>query len=148
MQRFTRFIFNLYRIFPAPWPAIWVWIMLTNVILGLFLPESFTLAIIRLSGIFLCLVYARQIFEKDLLLQVAILITFIADIILALNNTAEIGIIIFFIAQIIHAIRLNGKQLEKLIIIFSITAFLTISISLFLPFSNIYAICFFYCSYC
>ena len=137
MQRF-------YKYFPTPWPAIWIWIMLANIILGIFEPKSLTLAIIRLSGIFLCLVYTRQIFEKDLLLQLALIVTFLADIVLAINNTAEIGIIIFLVAQILHAIRLNGEQLRRPIIIFTLAALIAIIASFFLPFPPVYIICSFY----
>lgn len=136
---------RLAKVFPAPWPAIWVWIMLANIFLGLFSPTSRLLMIIRLSGIFLCLVYTRQIFKKDLLLQLALLVTFLADIILAVNNIAEGGIVCFLIAQIIHAIRLNGRQLKTPIIVFSTLAFIFILANLFLQIvPNMYIICTFY----
>lgn len=135
MQRF-------YQLFPAPWPAIWIWIMLANIFLGIFDPWSQTLAIIRLSGIFLCLVYTRQIFRKDFLLQAALAVTFLADVILTINNTAELGVICFLIAQILHAIRLNGKELKTSIIIFSTLAFISIVASLFLPVvPTMYVVC-------
>lgn len=136
---------RLAKVFPAPWPAIWVSIMLLNILLGFFIPSSQVLTFIRLSGIFLCLVYTRQIFKKDLLLQLALLVTFLADIILAVNNVADIGIICFLIAQIIHATRLNGKQLQTPIIIFSILAFVLILANAFLQIMpSIYIICTFY----
>lgn len=136
---------RLAKVFPAPWPAIWAWIMLANIFLGLFSPTSFTLMVIRLSGIFLCLVYTRQIFKKDLLLQLALLVTFLADVILAIDNIAETGVMCFFIAQIIHAIRLNGKQLKTPIAIFSTLAFILILANLFLQIvPNMYIICTFY----
>lgn len=133
------------KVFPSPYPAIWAWILLANLFLGIFSPASRTLMLIRLSGIFLCLVYTRQIFKKDLLLQLALLVTFLADIILALNNTAEIGVICFLVAQVIHTIRLNGKQLKTPIIVFSSLAFILILANFFLQIvPNMYIICTFY----
>lgn len=133
------------KVFPMKWLAIWAWIMLANIFLGIFSPASHTLMIIRLSGIFLCLVYTRQIFKKDLLLQLALLITFLADIILAANNTAEIGVICFLITQIIHTVRLNGRQLKTPIIIFSSLAFVLILANFFLQIvPGMYIICIFY----
>lgn len=144
MQRFTNFIFRLQQLFPAPWPTIWVWIMLANIVLGLFAPNSLILTVIRLSGIFLCLVYTRQIFRKDVFLQLALLVTFCADIVLALNNTAEAGVAVFFVAQILHSLRLSDRKFHRQIFIFALVAAIATLISLFLPYPIMYTLCFFY----
>lgn len=108
--------------FPAPWPTIWAWIFLCIVVLGLATPTSFTLTVIKIGGIFLCFVYALRLFPQDRLLQLALLLTFCADIILANNNTAEVGILIFLVAQILHTIRLEGQNLLTQIVSFIVLA--------------------------
>lgn len=132
--------------FPAPWPAIWAWIYLTNIILGLVDPGSTTLMIIRVGGIFLCLAYAIKRFPKDHLLHLALLATSIADVFLAANNTAETGIFIFLIAQVLHLVRLDGgKRARTPLIIFCIIGVLALVGNLY--FQNvqiIYVICGFY----
>lgn len=142
-EKLTRY--NWRYLFPAPWPAIWLWILLANLILGIAAPESIILGVIRISGILLCLVYTRVVFSKDHLLQLAMLCTFIADLILALSTNFEAGIIVFLVAQIIHAIRLNGEALKRQIIIFSMLATACITVSFFIPgLQAIYVICVFY----
>lgn len=144
MKPLTQTIYNLYQRFPAPWPAIWIWTMLANIVLGLLAPKSLILAVIRLSGIVLCLVYTRQIFRKDILLQLALLITFCADIVLALNNTAEAGVVVFFIAQIFHSLRLSDRKFHHQIFIFAFIALIATLVSFFMPFPIMYTLCFFY----
>lgn len=124
--------FNLRELFPAPWPAIWGWIILANIVIGLIAPNSPTLAIIRVGGIFLCLVYAYLQFPKACLLQSALLITFIADVILAYNNTAEAGVCCFFIAQIIHFWRIAQPKFRKYLIVFVTVALGFIVASIFI----------------
>lgn len=116
--------------FPAPWPAIWAWIFLSIVVLGIATPTSFTLTCIKIGGIFLCFIYTLRVFPKDHLLQLAILLTCCADIILAANNTAEIGILIFLIVQIIHTIRLEGRNYLAQIISFAGLAAVSMVINL------------------
>lgn len=136
----------LYQQFLAPWPAIWAWIYLANIILGLVNPSSTILMFIRLSGIFLCLAYSIIKFPKDHLLHLALLATSIADIVLAINNTAEIGIFIFLIAQVIHLIRLDGgKRARTPLIIFCAIGLLALIGNLYFGgIPIIYVICGFY----
>lgn len=131
--------------FPAPWPAIWAWIFVTIVVLGIATPSVFTLTFIKIGGIFLCFVYAIKRFPKDHLLQAALLITFVADIILAINNTAEIGILFFLVAQILHNMRLEGKNYLTQIISFVALAMVALIVNLIwqiIP--MLYLICGFY----
>lgn len=116
--------------FPAPWPAIWAWIFVSITVLGIATPANFTLTFIKIGGIFLCFVYALRVFPKDRLLQLALLLTFCADIILAINNTAEIGILIFSITQIIHTIRLEGKNYLTQVVSFAGLAAVSMIINL------------------
>jgi len=132
--------------FPAPWPAIWVWIYLTNIVLGLADPSSTTLMVIRVGGIFLCLAYTLKQFPKDHLLHLALLATSIADVFLAANNTAEAGILIFLIAQVLHLARLDGGKRARIpLIIFCIIGVLTLIGNLYFQDAQIiYIICGFY----
>lgn len=136
---------NWANTFPAPWPAIWAWIFLAIVVLGLATPHNFTLTFIKIGGIFLCFVYALRIFPKDHLLQLALLVTFCADIILAVNNTAEAGVLVFLVAQILHTMRLEGKNYITQIISFAGLAVVTMIINLvWQVIPMMYLICGFY----
>lgn len=136
---------NWREAFPAPWPAIWTWVFLAIVVLGLATPSDPTLTFIKLGGILLCLLYACKTFPCDRLLQLALFVTFIADIILAVNNTAEVGVILFLVAQIIHAIRLEGKNYITQIISFTALAFVAIILNYILHIvPAMYLICGFY----
>lgn len=146
MRAETKPIFHNWKeIFPAPWPTIWVWTILAIFILGLATPYSFTLTFIKISGIFLCFVYVLRNFPKDYLLQSALLVTFVADIILAINNTSEAGVLVFLMAQILHTIRLEGKNFLTQIISFSALALVAIIVNLIWPLlPMLYLICGFY----
>ena len=136
---------NWSEITPAPWPAIWAWIFLAIIFLGIANPLNFTLTVIKIGGIFLCLCYTFIIYPRDRLIQLAFLATFVADIVLAINNTAEIGILIFLIVQILHAIRLEGKHYITQIISFIVFALAMLIINLFTNFAPmLYVICGFY----
>ena len=136
---------NWRRAFPAPWPAIWAWIFLAIITLGIVTPGNSLLTTIKLGGILLCFVYATQVAPSDRLLQMALLVTFVADIILAINNTAEAGVIIFLLAQVIHAIRLEGKNYITQIISFTTLALIAIILNYALQIvPAMYLICGFY----
>lgn len=137
---------SLRTLFPAPWPAIWAWIYLTNIVLGLIEPNSTILMLTRISGIFLCLIYTIRQFSKDHLLHLALLTTSIADVFLAANNTATIGIFAFLITQIIHLVRLDGSQRARtpFLILCAIGALTLIGNFYFQNIQIIYVICGFY----
>lgn len=136
---------NWREVFPAPWPAIWAWIFLAIIVLGVATPGSPTLTTIKLGGILLCFVYAFRTFPCDRLLQAALLVTFVADIILAIDNTAEAGVIIFLLAQVIHAIRLEGKNYITQIVSFTTLALVAIVLNYALQIvPAMYLICGFY----
>lgn len=138
---FRRFLATI----PAPWPAVWAWIFLAIVVLGLATPSNFTLTVIKVGGIFLCFVYAWRCFPRDRLLQLALLATFAADIILAINNTAEAGVLVFLVTQILHNIRLEGKNYLTQIISFAGLACVAMVTNLIWDFvPMMYLICGFY----
>jgi len=136
---------NWHEIFPAPWPAIWTWIFMAIIVLGIFMPGSTLITVIKLSGILLCLIYSCQMFPQDRFLQLALLCTFIADTILAINNIAEGGLIFFLAAQLVHLYRLEPKKRRPIAIIFAIISVIAIASDLLLHFAPlIYVICAFY----
>ncbi len=108
------------KLFAKPWPFIWISIFTLIIIIGLSSPDSHFLTSIKLGGIILCLIYTLLTFPNDNLLHFALFTTVIADIILAINNTAELGIILFFMAQIIHTFRLSRGKLDPRLIAFFI----------------------------
>lgn len=131
--------------FPKPWPAIWAWIYLAIIVLGLATPGNDLLTFIKIAGIFLCFLYAVQFFKTDHLLKLAMLMTSIADVILALNNTAISGIATFFLVQIIHLFRLSNRQSRSFILVFISIAGVTIISDIILNFTPLlYIVCAFY----
>ncbi len=133
------------KLCPDPWPAIWLWVFLVNIILGFITPESFTLMFIRIGGIVLCLIYTIYLFPKDRLLQLAMLVTVSADIILAVNNVAEAGVIVFIIAQVIHFSRLKSTHSAPIILIFSLFSLAIIILNYIFRFiTPMYVLSFFY----
>ena len=136
---------NIFVSFPRFWPIIWGIIYGLIIIVGVISPTNDFLTFIKLGGIFLCLFYVVQYFHKDYLLQLALLFTSIADIVLALENTAISGIITFLIAQIIHLFRLSDKSNHLSITIFAIFAIIASTCDAIWGFAPlIFVVCAFY----
>lgn len=132
-------------LFPAPWPAIWAWIFAAIVVLGIFTPQSTLVTIIKLGGILLCCLYTLRVFPRDRLLQITMVVTFTADIILTMNNIDVTGVAVFLIAQLLHLARLDGRRMQLPIAIYSIAALLAIfGATLFPVIDPIFVACFFY----
>ncbi len=145
MQEVKSKIKALEKLFPKPWPAIWAWFYLAIVVLGLATPTSDLITFIKLASIFLCLFYVVQLFKTDYLLQLAMLLTSIADILLALNNIAISGIITFFLAQIVHLFRLSPKKDRLPSLIFVVVAVLVIISDIIWDYTPLlYVVCTFY----
>lgn len=129
------------------WLASWIIIYLLICIFGIISPDHILLTLLKVGGIFLCLLYVIYRFPKDHLLQLAFLVTFIADIILAIKNTSEFGVLTFFAAQIVHTIRLKepSKKSRLPILLFICCTLITTFLIIFLqPAHTIQTICFFY----
>lgn len=127
------------------WLGIWIAIYIVILIVGLLQPKSWYLMAIKLSGVLLCSVYSYVTFPKDRLLQLAMITTFVADCLLAYNNTSNIGLVIFLLAQYIHLYRLQPPERHQNITVIAAATFFLIFINCFarlLP--NIYLICGFY----
>lgn len=116
------------------WFWLWGLIYATILVFGLFWPTSITVTILKLLGIFLCFVFTVKYFKKDKLLQVAFLFTFVADVLLAINNVSTAGVMVFAFAQISHFIRLCQKPLlAKIWLIVSCLALIIVYV---LPIDN------------
>ncbi len=97
------------------WIFIFAIIYICFLILSLFWPQSLIVSILKVGSIFLCFVYALIYNHQDKMLAAAMLATFIADVILAINNIAVSGVIVFVLAQTMHFIRLSQKIKRNLI---------------------------------
>jgi len=90
---------------PQPWVITWMILYAVILIVGLTAAQSPILTIIKVSSVLLCSIYTLVVFPHDRLLQAAMIITFIADCILAKNNVSPTGLIVFFCAQLVHLYR-------------------------------------------
>ncbi len=114
----------------------WLWGLIYAMILvfGLFWPTSIAVTMLKLIGIFLCLVFVFKYFKKDRFLQIAFLFTFAADVLLAINNVSAAGVLVFAFAQISHFIRLCQKPLLSKI--WLIVSCLALIVAYVLPIDN------------
>ncbi|MBR3233651.1 hypothetical protein IKG12_02190 [Candidatus Saccharibacteria bacterium] len=103
-------LFSYLRDIDAAWLATWSLIFICFLTLEAFFPNFWGVATLKVVGIALCVIYACQKFREDILLIVALSFTFLADIILAVNNVSVFGVIIFCCAQLTHVARLSGMK--------------------------------------
>lgn len=89
------------------WITLWSVLYLSFLVLGLIFPDSLIVSIIKLAGIFLCVLFVLIQFKGDRLIQLAFLCTLAADLVLAADNTAATGVLVFCGAQLAHFMRLN-----------------------------------------
>lgn len=139
-------------LFPRTWLVAW------GIIYALILASNFTILcgqtnptteligeVFKISSIALCLAYVLVYFRQDRLLQLAFLVTCIADIILTINSTLVAGVELFLVAQVIHLARQEWSRFEQPIIIVSLLAATTIILDCIFPIiTPMYLVCFFY----
>lgn len=124
---------------------LWFWLYFAIIALGISMPNSEFLTYIKVGSIFLCLVYVCLFYPNDRLLQLAMFTTSIADIILAVNNTAIPGILTFLVTQLIHCYRLLGPKVKIPLAIFvTLAASVTIAVYIWQFYPPIYIVCIFY----
>lgn len=104
------------------WLSLWLAVYIIILALGIIRPSSPLLTLIKVGSILSCFVYTLISSPQDHPLQLALLVTFLADIILAINNTSVLGILVFFTAQIIHSLRLHHFENKIPTVIFVLTA--------------------------
>lgn len=90
----------------------WVILYAAFLVLGIFLPNSIPVAILRLTSILLCLVYVILNYRKDFWLVLALAFTLSADIFLAINHISIAGVLVFCFAQFCHFMRLKKPPLS------------------------------------
>lgn len=127
MKRLFNYLHQVDRI----WRLIWIITFAGFVTLDVFFPNFFGVTFLKLLGIGLCLVYVVQKYYDDHLLQLAFAATFIADLLLAVNNTSIFGVFTFSIAQFLHFSRLKKLRLKTIIIIASLITIFFIIFSAF-----------------
>lgn len=130
---------------PLVWIIIWVLIYAVIITVGLTTPNSPILTLIKVGGILLCSIYALVIFPRDRLLQLAVIVTFIADCILAKNNVSPTGLTVFFCAQLIHLFRLVKPEKQIRVFWLALIGMIIIGLNFWLlVFPPVYVICTFY----
>lgn len=65
---------------------------------------------LKYLGIILNVIYAHKKFPSDHLLQIALFLTLLADTILVINSTSELGVLAFCFAQYFHLSRFAGTS--------------------------------------
>ncbi len=92
--------------------------------LDIIAPNFFGVTLLKLLGVGICTLYVIVNFSKDRLLLIAFSLTFIADILLAINNVSIFGIYTFILAQFMHFSRLKSLGEKKIIgLVFGISAY-------------------------
>lgn len=104
-------LFSYFNRVDKVWKGIWLFIFCGFISLDAFFPNFFGVTMLKLLGVAFCFIYVIQKYSNDKLLVVAFLLTFIADLVLAVNNTSRIGVLIFVLAQFAHFARI--KPLNK-----------------------------------
>ena len=89
------------------WFAVWMVIYSGFILLDIFMPGFWGSMLLKYTGIFLCVVYAHKKFPTDVLLSVALLLTFCSDTILVWTPFEWLGVFVFCFAQFMHTIRLT-----------------------------------------
>lgn len=124
--------------------AVWAALYLGFLILDLITPNSEIVTALKLAGILLCLIYTL-LYSKSLLLRFAFLLTVLADLFLALNNTSIAGVITFCFVQFAHFIRLKNASL-KISIVLYLGVLLVLAASSLLKIDAHYLLATIYCS--
>jgi len=131
--------FGRFQYVDAQWGLIWALIFVCFIFLDLFFPDWFGTSMIKYVGIFLCFIYAYTKYSTDIMLTLALLLTFFADTLLVWTNWTIAGVYVFCIAQFMHLLRLAKARPEY---IFTWTAVIStiLAILVIQGFAPIYAI--------
>ena len=122
------------------WFIIWVMIYLTFLTLDVFYPSLWIASsLLKYLGIFLCIVYAHQKYNRDYMLQLALLFTFLADTILVWTPHTIPGVYVFSVAQFLHLMRLT-KLPRRALSIYAAMISLFFAITIACGLTPIYAI--------
>ena len=91
----------------SKWWVAWVVIYIGFLVIDLLCPNFLGTTIIKLAGILSCFIFVLKNTQKDKLLYIALGLTFIADVLLAINNVSAAGVAIFYLTQLTHLVRLT-----------------------------------------
>ncbi|MBR5621388.1 hypothetical protein IKW75_02830 [Candidatus Saccharibacteria bacterium] len=121
-------LFSYFKRVDHIWQGIWLFIFCGFISLDAFFPNFFGVTMLKLLGIAFCFIYVIYKFPHDKLIVLAFLLTFIADLVLAFNNTSRIGVLIFTLAQFAHFARIKplGKR-EAPIAIAALVAYIILA---------------------
>ncbi len=121
------------------WAAVWVMIYISFLLMDIVLPGWPPTNLIKYVGIFLCVVYAYTKHHNDIMLTMALLLTFLADTILVWTNWLITGVCIFSLAQFMHFLRLSRAKV-KYIFARATIVILAFSVTIICGLKPIYAI--------
>ena len=116
--------------FDEKWFLTWIIIFVSFIGLDIMAPGFWGSSLLKYAGIFLCVVYANQKYEKDYKLVIALFFTFLADTILVWTPYEIAGVFVFCFAQLMHFIRLAKVSRKWLLYFTAIVSGLVIIVGL------------------
>ena len=108
--------------FDQKWFLVWFTIYISFLGLDIILPDFWGSSLLKYAGIFLCVVYANQKYEKDYKLVIALFLTLLADTILVWTPYEVAGVFVFCFAQLMHLMRLSKLNRRTLFYFMGIIA--------------------------
>ena len=105
------------------WLIVWIFIYVGFLTLDIFFPGYWGSALLKYTGVFLCVVYAYKKYHNDTKLILALFLTLLADTVLVWTDMTVLGVFIFCFAQFMHFLRLtrlNKKHLGAFTLVISL----------------------------
>lgn len=96
------------------WLIVWIFIYVGFLTLDIFFPNYWGSALLKYTGIFLCVVYAYKKYRNDTKLILALFLTLLADTVLVWTDMTVLGVFIFCFAQFMHFLRLTRLSKKHL----------------------------------
>ena len=96
------------------WLIVWIFIYVGFLTLDIFFPGYWGSALLKYTGVFLCVVYAYKKYRNDTKLILALFLTLLADTVLVWTDMTVLGVFIFCFAQFMHFLRLTRLNKKHL----------------------------------
>jgi len=96
------------------WLIVWIFIYVGFLTLDIFFPGYWGSALLKYTGVFLCVVYAYKKYRNDTKLILALFLTLLADTVLVWTDMTVLGVFIFCFAQFMHFLRLTRLSKKHL----------------------------------
>lgn len=96
------------------WLIVWIFIYVGFLTLDIFFPDYWGSALLKYTGVFLCVVYAYKKYRNDTKLILALFLTLLADTVLVWTDMTVLGVFIFCFAQFMHFLRLTRLSKKHL----------------------------------